>query len=63
MLTDRGLGVYRRLIVKDGLLVGAVLFGDTADGLFYLDLITQRTPITAMRADLAFGRDAIAAAA
>ncbi|MFG1339829.1 NAD(P)/FAD-dependent oxidoreductase [Xanthobacter autotrophicus] len=63
VLTDRGLGVYRRLIVKDGLLAGAVLFGDTADGLFYLDLITQRTPITAMRADLAFGRDAIAAAA
>ncbi|QRG06524.1 NAD(P)/FAD-dependent oxidoreductase [Xanthobacter dioxanivorans] len=63
VLTDRGLGVYRRLIVKDGLLAGAVLFGDTADGLFYLDLITNRTPITAMRADLAFGRDAIAAAA
>lgn len=63
VLTDRGLGLYRRLIVKDGLLIGAVLFGDTADGLFYLDLITNRTPITAMRADLAFGRDAIAAAA
>lgn len=63
VLTDRGLGLYRRLIVRDGLLIGAVLFGDTADGLFYLDLITNRTPITAMRADLAFGRDAIAAAA
>ncbi|MFG1301110.1 FAD-dependent oxidoreductase [Xanthobacter sp. V3C-3] len=63
VLTDRGLGLYRRLIVKDGLLIGAVLFGDTADGLFYLDLITNRTPITAMRSDLVFGRDAIAAAA
>lgn len=63
MLTDRGLGIYRRLIVKDGLLAGAVLFGDTADGLFYLDLITRRTPIAAMRPELAFGRDAVAAAA
>ncbi|MEP9352980.1 FAD-dependent oxidoreductase [Xanthobacter sp. KR7-65] len=63
VLTDRRLGLYRRLIVKDGLLAGAVLFGDTADGLFYLDLITQRTPIAAMRAELAFGRDAVAAAA
>ena len=63
VLTDRGLGIYRRLIVKDGLLAGAVLFGDTADGLFYLDLITNRTPIAAMRAELAFGRDAVAAAA
>ncbi|GLI21254.1 nitrite reductase (NADH) large subunit [Xanthobacter flavus] len=63
VLTDRGLGVYRRLIVKDGRLAGAVLFGDTADGLFYLDLITSRTPIAAMRTELAFGRDAVAAAA
>jgi nitrite reductase (NADH) large subunit len=63
VLTDRGLGVYRRLIVKEGVLAGAVLFGDTADGLFYLDLITSRTPIAAMRTELAFGRDAVAAAA
>lgn len=63
VLTDRGLNLYRRLIVRDGLLAGAVLFGDSADGLFYLDLITTRTPIAAMRADLAFGRDAVAAAA
>ena len=40
-----------------------MLFGDTADGLFYLDLITRRTPIAAMRSELAFGRDAVAAAA
>ncbi|MFS8035444.1 NAD(P)/FAD-dependent oxidoreductase [Xanthobacter sp. AM11] len=63
LLTDRGLGVYRRLILRDDRLVGAVLFGDTADGLFYLDLITRRTPITAPRADLAFGRDGLGAAA
>ena len=61
VLTDRGLGLYRRLIVKDDQLVGAVLFGDTADGLYYLDLITHRTPITALRAELAFGRPALAA--
>ncbi|MFG1428927.1 NAD(P)/FAD-dependent oxidoreductase [Roseixanthobacter glucoisosaccharinicivorans] len=63
VLTDRARGVYRRLIIKDGLLIGAVLCGDTADGLFYLDLITNRTPIAAMRADLAFGPVAHDAAA
>ncbi len=63
LLTDTGRGTYRRLILKEGRLVGAVLFGDTSDGLFYLDLITNRTPIDAMRADLVFGRDAVAAAA
>ena len=63
ILSDRGLGLYRRLIVRDGVLVGAVLFGDTADGLYYLDLITNRTPIAALRADLAFGRSALGQAA
>ncbi len=62
VLFDQGLGLYRRLIVKDGRLAGAVLFGDTSDGPFYLDLITNRTPIAALRADLAFGRSLAQAA-
>jgi nitrite reductase (NADH) large subunit len=33
-----------------------VLFGDTADGLWYLDLIRSGTPIEAFRNDLMFGR-------
>ncbi|MEP9349037.1 FAD-dependent oxidoreductase [Xanthobacter sp. KR7-225] len=63
VLADRRLGLYRRLVIRDGALVGAVLFGDTADGPFYLDLITRRTPIATVRAELAFGRLAAAAAA
>lgn len=63
VLADRGLGLYRRLIIEDGRLAGAVLYGDTSDGPFYLDLITNRTPIAAMRADLAFGRSALPVAA
>lgn len=62
VLADRGLGLYRRLVIRDGCLSGAVLFGDTSDGPFYLDLITNRTPIAALRAELAFGR-AVAQAA
>ncbi|OYX15300.1 MAG: assimilatory nitrite reductase large subunit [Rhizobiales bacterium 32-66-8] len=62
-LSDRGLGLYRRLILRDGMLVGAVLYGDTADGLYYLDLITNRTPIAALRAELAFGRSALGSTA
>ncbi|MEW6255178.1 MAG: FAD-dependent oxidoreductase [Pseudomonadota bacterium] len=62
VLSDQGLGLYRRLIIKDGRLAGAVLYGDTSDGPFYLDLITNRTPIAALRADLAFGRSLAQAA-
>lgn len=63
LLTDAGRGTYRRLILKDGRLVGAVLFGDTSDGLFYLDLITRHAPVAHLRADLAFGRSALDRAA
>ena len=33
-----------------------MLFGDTADGLWYLDLIRSGANIAAIRDDLAFGR-------
>ncbi len=39
LLTDAEHGVYRKLVLKDGRLAGAVLLGDTADALWYLDLI------------------------
>lgn len=51
---------YRRLVLRPDAagtrLVGAVLFGDTADGLYYLDLIRSGRDISADRADIAFGR-------
>jgi nitrite reductase (NADH) large subunit len=56
VLSDPGIGVYKKLVIADGRLTGAVLFGDTADGLWYLDLIRSGADIEAMRDDLAFGR-------
>ena len=56
VLTDPGFGSYKKFIVSDGRLVGAVLFGDTADGLWYLELIRSGASIAAFRDDLAFGR-------
>lgn len=67
ILSDPGLATYKRLIIRriDGeqRLAGAVLFGDTGDGLWYLDLIRSGTAIDRMRADLIFGRDFVEAAA
>jgi nitrite reductase (NADH) large subunit len=51
-----GFGTYKKLVIADGRLVGAVLFGDTADGLWYLDLIRSGAPVATMRNELAFGR-------
>ena len=55
-LADPGLGTYRKLVVADGCLVGAVLYGDTTDALWYLELIRTGAAIEAFRADLIFGR-------
>jgi nitrite reductase (NADH) large subunit len=56
VLSDPGLGTYRKLVVADGRLVGGVLYGDTTDALWYLDLIRSGTPIDSYRSDLIFGR-------
>ncbi len=56
VLSDPGLGAYKKLVIADGRLVGAVLFGDTADGLWYLELIRSGASIDAIRDDMMFGR-------
>ena len=56
VLSDPGIGLYKKLVIADGRLAGVVLFGDTADGLWYLDLIRSGADIENIRDDLAFGR-------
>jgi nitrite reductase (NADH) large subunit len=56
VLCDRGLGTYKKLVIAGDRLVGAVLYGDTADALWYLDLIRDGTPVEPWREDLVFGR-------
>ncbi|MBV9956464.1 MAG: NAD(P)/FAD-dependent oxidoreductase, partial [Pseudolabrys sp.] len=56
LLTDPSLGAYKKLVLKEGRLAGAVLFGDTADASWYLDLIRSGAPIAAIRNDMMFGQ-------
>ena len=56
MLADPGLGTYKKLVIADGRLVGAVLYGDTTDALWYLELIRGGAAIESFREDLIFGR-------
>jgi nitrite reductase (NADH) large subunit len=56
VLSDPGLGTYKKLVIAGGKLVGAVLFGDTVDGLWYLELIRSGASIDLFRDDLMFGR-------
>lgn len=56
ILSDPGFGTYKKIVIRDGRLIGAVLFGDTADGLWYLDLIRTGTSVEHFRDDILFGR-------
>ncbi|WFU70444.1 FAD-dependent oxidoreductase [Bradyrhizobium sp. CB2312] len=56
VLTDRRRGTYKKLVIADGRLTGAVLIGDTVDALWYLELIRNREKVAAIRADMMFGR-------
>ncbi|MBV9566086.1 MAG: NAD(P)/FAD-dependent oxidoreductase [Bradyrhizobium sp.] len=56
LLSDHRRGTYKKLVVADGRLTGAVLIGDTADALWYLELIRGREPIARIRKEMMFGR-------
>ena len=56
VLHDNRRGTYKKLVISDGRLVGAVLIGDVADALWYLELIRSRQDIAAIRKDMMFGR-------
>jgi nitrite reductase (NADH) large subunit len=56
VLADTGLSIYRKLVIAGDRLLGAILYGDTSDALWYLELIRSGAPVESFRADLAFGR-------
>jgi nitrite reductase (NADH) large subunit len=55
VLEDPDAGFYRMLRVREGRLVAAVLYGETGDSNWYLDMVAQQTDVTDMREWLAFG--------
>lgn len=60
VFNDPRMATYKKLVIADDRLVGAVLVGDTRDALWYLDLIRSGASIVAIRDDLMFGRVAAA---
>ena len=52
---DPGRGIYKRLILEGERLIGAVMYGDTADGSWFFGLIKDGTDVTEMRDTLIFG--------
>lgn len=56
VLRDASRGVYKRVVVKEDRIVGAVLYGDTADGGWYFDLLRKGEDIADIRDLLIFGQ-------
>lgn len=56
LLNDVRRGTYKKLVIADGALTGAVLVGDTQDALWYLELIRSGADISDIRAEMMFGR-------
>ncbi len=55
VFSDPTQGVYRKLILRDGKLEGAVLYGDTEGSGWYADAIATRRDISRWRDRIAFG--------
>ena len=56
VLRDASRGVYKRLVLKDNALIGAVMYGDTADGPYFFDLLKTGADVSGVRDTLIFGR-------
>jgi nitrite reductase (NADH) large subunit len=52
---DPARGVYRRLVLENNIIIGAVMYGDTADSNWFFGLIRDKTNIADMRETLIFG--------
>ena len=51
---DRALGVYKKLTVRDGKLVGAILVGDTSDSHRYMEWLRSASDLSSQRRHLLF---------
>ena len=56
VLRDATSGVYKRLVLKQDKVIGAVLYGETGDGPWFFDMVRKGTDIREMRDTLIFGQ-------
>jgi nitrite reductase (NADH) large subunit len=55
-LQDQAAGTYKKLVLKDDRIKGAVLYGDTIDGTWYFQLMREETSIADFRKTILFGQ-------
>ena len=53
---DAARHIYKKLVISENKLVGAVLYGDTVDGTWYFQLMRDETDISNIRDNMLFGQ-------
>ena len=56
VLQDAGRGMYKKVVLKDNRIRGAVMYGDTLDGTWYFQLMRDGTDVSSLRDKLLFGQ-------
>ena len=56
LMHDAVRGVYKKIIIEDNKIAGAVLYGDTVDGAWYFQLLREGRNISDIRDHLMFGQ-------
>lgn len=62
VLRDAARGIYKRLVLKENRIVGAVLYGETGDGSWFFDLLRKETDVSELRDTLIFGQSYVGGA-
>ena len=56
LLHDKQSGIYKRIVIKNDRVIGAVLYGDTGDGGWHFQLMKDGQDIREIRTQLLFGQ-------
>jgi nitrite reductase (NADH) large subunit len=56
LLQDAARGVYKKLVLRNNKLRGAVMYGDTLDGPWYFQMMRDGTDVSEMREHILFGQ-------
>ncbi len=56
VLKDAGRGIYKKVVLRDNRIRGAVMYGDTLDGAWYFQMMRDDTDVEGLRDKLLFGQ-------
>lgn len=56
VLQDPSQGMYKKLVLRDNRIKGAVMYGDTLDGTWYFQLLREGTDVSGFRKTILFGQ-------